>query len=62
MISKLKINIVRTSDSGIFHDSRKDIRTLASCINQLVSKVNELVDENNKLKEIILTQSCSQAE
>ena len=52
-ITKLDIKLRKTSDSGIFHDSRKDIRTLGSCITALISKVNELVEINNQLSEAL---------
>ena len=49
-MDKIKIKVKRSSESGIFHDSRKDIMILGEIVNLLIDKVNELIDENNKLK------------
>lgn len=50
-MEKIKVKIKPSSESGIFHDSRKDVRSLAQAVNLLIDKVNELIDENNKLKQ-----------
>jgi hypothetical protein len=49
-MDKIKIRVKRSSESGIFHDSRKDIRVLGEMVNLLIDRVNELIEENNKLK------------
>jgi len=53
MIPKLKMSLIRVSESGLFHDSRKDVRLLAACINELRKKLNEVIEHNNKLQKII---------
>jgi len=53
MIAKLKMTLIRVSEGGLFHDTRKDVRLLASCINELRKKLNEVIDENNELKETV---------
>jgi len=54
-MKKLYLKLRKTSDSGLFHDSRKDSRLLMQSINLIVEKLNEVIEENNKLKEIIKT-------
>lgn len=49
-MDKIKLKIKKSSDSGIFHASRKDVRILGEVVNLLIDKVNELIEENNKLK------------
>jgi len=51
MIQKIKVRINRSEDRGVFHDSRKDSRTLGEAINILIDKVNELVETNNRLEK-----------
>lgn len=41
----------KSSESGLFHDSRKDVRLLTKVCNALVDKVNELVKDNNDLRK-----------
>ena len=43
MIDKLNFNLRRTSNGGIFHDSREDVRTLTEALNRSIDKINELV-------------------
>lgn len=53
MIKRLGIYIRSTGGFGLLHDSRKDVRSLATICSELIDKVNELVDEVNHLKEVI---------
>ena len=50
-MEKIDFRIIKPDTIGIFHDSRKDVRTLAKVCNHLIDKVNELIDENAKLKK-----------
>lgn len=43
-MKKLNIRLIKTNESGIFHDSRRDIKTLMNVFNKLHDKVNELID------------------
>jgi|CXWK01.1.fsa_nt_gi hypothetical protein len=56
-MEKIKTKLVKASETGLFHDSRGDVRKLAKVVNMLVDKVNELVDENNRLNRIIAENS-----
>lgn len=49
MIKLLNTKIRKSKQQGIFHDSRKDIDSLAKICNELINKVNELTEEVNKL-------------
>lgn len=49
-MEKLNIRLKKTSESGIFHDSRADSRLFMMVFNKLHDKVNELIDENEKIK------------
>lgn len=51
MIKPIKIRMRKSSDSGIFHNSREDCQVLMKVCNELVAKVNELTDEVNRLSE-----------
>lgn len=51
MIQRLKLSLKRVGEPGLFHDSRKDVRLLAKCINEITSKLNEVIDDNNKLRQ-----------
>lgn len=51
-IEKIKLRIIKPDDTGMFHDSRKDSRTLGKAINMLIDKVNELVEANNQLQQL----------
>ncbi|MHB8172747.1 MAG: hypothetical protein ACYDG6_14655 [Thermincolia bacterium] len=50
MITKLKIKLRKPDASGIFHDTKGDVKRLAIVCNELINKVNELVDKVNKLE------------
>lgn len=50
-MKKLDIYLKKTSTSGIFHDTRGDVRRLSKVCNILIDKCNELVDEVNELKK-----------
>jgi len=50
MIKKFLKRMRPPEDRGLFHNSREDVRTIATYCNELADKVNELVDEVNKLK------------
>lgn len=47
MIKKITKKIKESKDNGIFHDSRRDINTLAEYCNMLAEKINELIDAIN---------------
>ncbi len=50
-MEKLNCRLKKTSDPGIFHDSRKDVRLLMMVVNELHDKVNELIEEIEELKQ-----------
>lgn len=52
-MDKLKLNLRRVAEPGVFHDSRKDVRLLSDCINKIVEKLNAVIEENNHLKQEI---------
>jgi len=52
-MDKLKLPLRRTSEPGLFHDSRADVKLLMRVVNAIHDKVNELIDENEELKEQI---------
>lgn len=47
MIKRITIKLRKPDNTGIFHDSRGDIRTLSKVCNELIDKVNELIDKTN---------------
>lgn len=49
-MKKIKYKIKNSSEIGLFHDSRRDVKTLMKVCSDLISTVNELVDEINILK------------
>lgn len=51
-ISPIKSKINPTSDSGIFHDSRGDVRILSQAINTIIDKQNEIIETVNKLIDL----------
>lgn len=51
MADKLNLNLRKVAEPGIFHDSRKDARLLAECINKIVKKLNEVIEENETLSK-----------
>ena len=50
MVKKIKTRIRKSSNPGIFHDSRGDIAIISKVCTELIDKVNELVEEVNELK------------
>ncbi|GAA4880086.1 hypothetical protein GCM10023310_70340 [Paenibacillus vulneris] len=50
-ISPTNITVRPSDGSGIFHDSRSDIRILAEAINTVINKQNELIEKINLLIE-----------
>lgn len=52
-MEKIKIMIKKSSETGIFHDSRKDVKTLGIVTNNLIDKLNEAIDEINRLNKRI---------
>jgi len=50
MIKKLKLKLRKSNESGLFHDSRKDINTLMKVYNEMHDKINELINEVNNIK------------
>jgi len=59
-MEKIKLRVVKSSETGLFHDTRGDVRKLSQVVNTLIDKVNELVDENNRLNKIISDNSPKQ--
>lgn len=53
MIKKLNLSLRRTSETGLFHDSRKDARLLMDFCNKMSDKIDELIEANNKLESEI---------
>lgn len=53
MIAKIRERLKRVGESGMFHDSRSDVRTISRYVNQIADKLDEVIDENNKLKSEI---------
>ena len=55
MIQGLKIKIKSHLDNGIFHDSRADVNTLSTALQQTIDKLNEVIANTNhiiaKIKE-----------
>lgn len=51
MIEPLKIKVRRANNSGIFHDSREDVRRLGEALNKAIDKINELTESVNKLSK-----------
>lgn len=49
MIKRIKSRIKQSDNSGLFHDSRGDVRALTKMCNELIDKVNELTDKINEL-------------
>jgi len=47
----IDIKLRPSGGSGIFHDSREDVRRIAKVVNLLIDKMNELIEENNELKK-----------
>lgn len=52
-MDKIDVHVARIGGYSLFHDSVRDVRTLAKFCNILKEKVNELVDQNNKLQQRI---------
>lgn len=61
-MEKISFKIIKPDEMGIFHDSRKDVRTLAKVVNLLIDKVNTLIEENNKLNRIVGVQESDTTE
>lgn len=51
MIKKLTFKVIKSSNGGLFHNSRVDVNALMKVCNELIIKVNELTDEVNELKK-----------
>ena len=49
-MKKITKKLHQVSESSLFHDTRKDIRTLATAFNSLVDSINEIIDEVEKIK------------
>lgn len=54
-IEKIRFSLTNADGVGLTHDSRKDVRRLASVVNRLIDKINELIEENNNLQEDLKT-------
>ena len=52
-IKKITLRLKRVGESGLFHDSRADVRLISKFVNELTDKLNEVIDENNTLKSEI---------
>jgi len=51
MANKITKKLKRMGESGLFHDSRADVRLIAKYCNSLVDKINELIDEIETIKK-----------
>jgi len=51
MIEKISVSLKKSSEIGLRHNSREDVRSLAKICNILIQKVNELTDEINRLNQ-----------
>lgn len=49
ILKKINIKVNPTEERGIFHDSRKDVKTISKALNICIDKINELVTEYNLL-------------
>lgn len=58
-MKKIKQKLTITTDRGLFHDSRKDVRLLSKVINEIIDNNNAMIDEINKLKKFI-KEHCGQ--
>lgn len=50
MIKPLNIRLRKPDETGIFHDSRHDVKVLSEACNILIDKVNELTNKVNELE------------
>lgn len=50
MIQKINTRLRKSNNSGVFHDTKRDVATLTVVCIELINKVNELTDEINRLK------------
>ncbi|MSU01910.1 hypothetical protein [Tissierella pigra] len=61
MIKELNIGIRKSSSTGIFHDSREDVRRLGKALNIAIDKINELVEivneQETEIRELKKKQS-----
>lgn len=51
-IAQMKTKLRPFGGLGIFHDSRADVRSLATVINESIAKQNEIIETVNKLIEL----------
>jgi low affinity Fe/Cu permease len=51
-MDKIDYKIKKTNTVGLTHNSRQDVRTLMTVVNDLIETVNELVDEVNELRAL----------
>jgi ferritin len=51
-ISHTGIKIGKSDSTGIFHDSRTDVRKLSQAINIIIDKQKEIIDTVNRLIEL----------
>ncbi len=49
-MKKITSEIKPSSNKGIVHDSRADVRVLGEYCNMLKEKINELIEEIDRLK------------
>ena len=59
MVDRIKTRIKRSNSTGLFHDSREDVRWLGAVCNELIDKVNELVDKVNELEGEDAHEECN---
>lgn len=48
-IERMKIKLKTPENTGIFHDSRSDVKTIMQALNAIISKQNEIVEAVNIL-------------
>jgi hypothetical protein len=51
MIKKIKTKLRGTCGGGILHDSRTDVKNIATVVNEMINKINELTDKVNELEK-----------
>lgn len=51
MVRKINKRIRRSNTFGMFHDTRADIRTLTTFLNEISDKIDEVIDVVNTDKK-----------
>jgi hypothetical protein len=51
-IEIMKMKLRKPDESGLFHDSRGDVRVIMQALNEIISKQNEVIMTVNKLIDL----------